>query len=286
MFGQQPLAVWSIAADYLVSDRYPKVRSVCNIGPWPNVRIVYGPGALMVLTMKVISCAFNYNDGLLKEEDLCESQKKNRRKGGLHRGQNKINARSGPELPLRVDSVFTLPSFVEACKDLCEISPILPQLLDELFNLMNEVENEDLNLAAAFWKCMNTAESGFLTFLLTLNQLCLRSCAECLQLMVKSTYHGNKIRAMGSYHGFHLRIARGNASIIITNLFGREENVGNWFAGRAAQTRVPDYQHDGELSAQRNETDAADFNRIQSSLMVFLRQMKQMDTYLYMQRVG
>nr|GEV71340.1 putative reverse transcriptase domain-containing protein [Tanacetum cinerariifolium] len=44
MFGQHPLAVWSIAADYLVSDRYPGVRSVCNIGPWPNVRTVYGPG--------------------------------------------------------------------------------------------------------------------------------------------------------------------------------------------------------------------------------------------------
>nr|GEU94574.1 25.3 kDa vesicle transport protein [Tanacetum cinerariifolium] len=44
MLGQHPLAVWSIAADYLVSDRYPGVRSVCNIGPWPNVRAVYGPG--------------------------------------------------------------------------------------------------------------------------------------------------------------------------------------------------------------------------------------------------
>nr|GEU65230.1 ribonuclease H-like domain-containing protein [Tanacetum cinerariifolium] len=43
MFGQQPLAVWSIAADYLVSDRYPGVQSVCNIGPWPNVRTVYRP---------------------------------------------------------------------------------------------------------------------------------------------------------------------------------------------------------------------------------------------------
>ena len=32
----------------------------------------------MVLTLKVISCAINYNDGLLKEEDLRESQKKNR----------------------------------------------------------------------------------------------------------------------------------------------------------------------------------------------------------------
>nr|GEY73370.1 hypothetical protein [Tanacetum cinerariifolium] len=43
MLGQHPLAVWSIAADYLVSDRYPGVQSVCNIGSWPNVRAVYGP---------------------------------------------------------------------------------------------------------------------------------------------------------------------------------------------------------------------------------------------------
>ncbi|XP_071938400.1 importin beta-like SAD2 isoform X2 [Coffea arabica] len=88
-----------------------------------------------------------------------------------------------PELPVRVDSVFALRSFVEACKDLDEIRPILPQLLDEFFKLMNEVENEDLvftletivdkfgeemapyalglcqNLAAAFWKCLNTAEA-------------------------------------------------------------------------------------------------------------------------------
>ncbi|CAI0476457.1 unnamed protein product [Linum tenue] len=35
-------------------------------------------GALMVLTLKVISCAMNYNDGLLKEDDLREAQKKNR----------------------------------------------------------------------------------------------------------------------------------------------------------------------------------------------------------------
>ncbi|KAL8105776.1 importin beta-like SAD2 [Apium graveolens] len=88
-----------------------------------------------------------------------------------------------PELPVRVDSVFALRSFVEACKDLNEIRPMLPQLLDEFFKLMNEIENEDLvftletivdkfgeemapyalglcqNLAAAFWKCMNTAEA-------------------------------------------------------------------------------------------------------------------------------
>ncbi|KAK4758553.1 hypothetical protein SAY87_019854 [Trapa incisa] len=35
-------------------------------------------GALMVLTLKVISCSINYNDGLIKEEDLREAQKKNR----------------------------------------------------------------------------------------------------------------------------------------------------------------------------------------------------------------
>nr|GLL47708.1 importin beta-like SAD2 homolog isoform X3 [Ipomoea trifida] len=87
------------------------------------------------------------------------------------------------ELRVRVDSVFALRTFVEACRYLNEIQPILPQLLDEFFKLMNEVENEDLvftletivdkfgeemapyalglcqNLAAAFWKCINTAES-------------------------------------------------------------------------------------------------------------------------------
>ncbi|XP_058084750.1 lysophospholipid acyltransferase 1-like [Magnolia sinica] len=37
-----------------------------------------GTGALMVLTLKVISCSINYNDGLLKEEGLRDAQKKNR----------------------------------------------------------------------------------------------------------------------------------------------------------------------------------------------------------------
>lgn len=32
----------------------------------------------MVLTLKVISCAINYNDGLVTEENLREAQKKNR----------------------------------------------------------------------------------------------------------------------------------------------------------------------------------------------------------------
>jgi hypothetical protein len=35
-------------------------------------------GALMVLVLKVISCAINYNDGILKEEGLRDAQKKNR----------------------------------------------------------------------------------------------------------------------------------------------------------------------------------------------------------------
>ncbi|KAJ3675691.1 hypothetical protein LUZ60_004733 [Juncus effusus] len=95
-----------------------------------------------------------------------------------------INGLRDPDLPVRVDSVFALRSFVEACKDLNEIRPMLPQLLDEFFKLMNEVENEDLvftletivdkfgeemapyalglcqNLAAAFWRCMDMSEAN------------------------------------------------------------------------------------------------------------------------------
>eukprot|EP00250_Pteridium_aquilinum_P010585 c19495_g1_i1 orf=322-3393(-) len=93
-----------------------------------------------------------------------------------------VAALKDPELPVRVDSVVALRSFVESCKDLNEIRPILPQLLDEFFKLMSEVENEDLvftletivdkfgeemapyalglcqNLAAAFWKCIRSSE--------------------------------------------------------------------------------------------------------------------------------
>ncbi|KAG5399673.1 hypothetical protein IGI04_014280 [Brassica rapa subsp. trilocularis] len=91
-----------------------------------------------------------------------------------------ISGMRDPELPVRVDSVFALRSFIDACKNLDEIRPVLPQLLDEFFKLMNEVENEDLaftletivykfgeeispyalglcqNLANAFWKCVDT----------------------------------------------------------------------------------------------------------------------------------
>ncbi|VAH31490.1 unnamed protein product [Triticum turgidum subsp. durum] len=86
-----------------------------------------------------------------------------------------ISGLRDPELPVRVDSVFALRSFVEACKDLDEIRPILPQLL------MGEVENEDLVFtletivdrfgeemapyalglcqSLAFWRCMASSEA-------------------------------------------------------------------------------------------------------------------------------
>jgi hypothetical protein len=94
-----------------------------------------------------------------------------------------VSGMRDPDLPVRVDSVFALRSFVDACKDLGELRPLLPQLLDEFFKLMHEVENEELvftletivdkfgeeiapyalglcqNLAAAFWKCMNTVNA-------------------------------------------------------------------------------------------------------------------------------
>ncbi|GJV40278.1 importin beta-like SAD2 [Tanacetum coccineum] len=44
--------------------------------------------------------------------------------------QSIIAGMCDPELPVRVDSVFALSAFVEACKDLSEIRKILPQLLD------------------------------------------------------------------------------------------------------------------------------------------------------------
>ncbi|KAK8960329.1 hypothetical protein KSP40_PGU015226 [Platanthera guangdongensis] len=94
-----------------------------------------------------------------------------------------VSGLKDPELPVRVDSIFALRPFVEACKDLDELRPMLPQLLDDFFKLMNEVENEDLvftletivdkfgeemapyaiglcqNLAAAFWRCLNASEA-------------------------------------------------------------------------------------------------------------------------------
>lgn len=95
---------------------------------------------------------------------------------------NVVSALKDPDLPVKVDAVVALGSFVEAADDIAQLRPILPELLDEFFKLMNEVESEDLvftletivekfgeeiapyalglttNLAAAFWKLC--AEDG------------------------------------------------------------------------------------------------------------------------------
>jgi len=87
-----------------------------------------------------------------------------------------VNALKDPELPVKVDATAALASFVEAAEDMSAFGAILPQILDEFFKLLNEVESEDLvftleaiveklgediapyavgltqNLVAAFWK--------------------------------------------------------------------------------------------------------------------------------------
>nr|GEX97349.1 hypothetical protein [Tanacetum cinerariifolium] len=104
------------------------------------------------------------------------------------------------------------------------------------------------------------------------------------------------LTAQSRFSGIHnkrLKDYRGACLNDNYRFVGREKNVGNWFAGRAAQTHVADYQYDGEASgmgqlvvpayhpgavlkfagiieivtAQCNETYAADFNQIQRSLM-------------------
>jgi hypothetical protein len=57
---------------------------------------------------------------------------------------NVVGALKDPDLPVKVDAVVALGSFVEASQDISQLRPILPQLLDEFFKLMNEVESEDL----------------------------------------------------------------------------------------------------------------------------------------------
>jgi len=80
------------------------------------------------------------------------------------------------ELPVRMDAVVAVRHFVDAMEDISPLKPILPQLLHQFFQLLNEVENEDLvmtletivekfgdeiapyavglceNLSVAFWK--------------------------------------------------------------------------------------------------------------------------------------
>lgn len=43
------------------------------------------------------------------------------------------------ELPARVEGVMALRSFVEELADAAPLKPVLPQLMDSIFKLMNEV---------------------------------------------------------------------------------------------------------------------------------------------------
>ena len=86
------------------------------------------------------------------------------------------------ELPVRVDAVVALRSFVEELADLEILKPLLPSLLNSVFGLMSEIDNEDLvftlesivekfgdeiaphaatlaaQLAGAFWKYTEATE--------------------------------------------------------------------------------------------------------------------------------
>ncbi|GIL84239.1 hypothetical protein Vretimale_15865 [Volvox reticuliferus] len=87
-----------------------------------------------------------------------------------------------PELPVRVDAVVSLRHFLEEMEDVQPVAPALPQLLNSIFGLMDQVDNEDLvftlevlvdkfgeevgpyavqmatQLAGAFWKYCAAAE--------------------------------------------------------------------------------------------------------------------------------
>ena len=95
-----------------------------------------------------------------------------------------ISSLNDRELPVRVDAVIALRYFVDAAEDINGLRTILPGLLNELFKLMAEVENEDLvftlealvekfgeemapyadglvqNLVAAFWRSLDTQDGG------------------------------------------------------------------------------------------------------------------------------
>ena len=94
-----------------------------------------------------------------------------------------VDAMRDPDLPVRVEAVVALGAFIHAAEDVSALKSILPQLLDDFFKLMNEVESEDVvytletiterfgediapfalgmtqNLAAAFWKVVQESES-------------------------------------------------------------------------------------------------------------------------------
>ena len=118
-----------------------------------------------------------------------------------------VNCLKDPDLPVKVDAIVSLGSFVETTDDISQIRPILPQLLDEFFALMNEVESEEMvftletivekfgeeiapyamgmtqNLVAAFWKLNGsqdqTDEDDFTGALASVG--CLRAIATILE---------------------------------------------------------------------------------------------------------
>ncbi|KAG1660790.1 hypothetical protein FOA52_011331 [Chlamydomonas sp. UWO 241] len=96
--------------------------------------------------------------------------------------QSVVGCLSDPELAVRVDAAVAIRLFVEEILDLGLLRPILPSLLSAIFQLMSEVDAEDLlatlesivekfdeeiapfalqmsqQLGAAFWKYVNTAD--------------------------------------------------------------------------------------------------------------------------------
>ena len=95
---------------------------------------------------------------------------------------NVCNCLKDPDLPVKVEAVCSLRAFIDHSEDLETLKPILPQLLDEFFKIMDQVESEDIvytletitekfgeeiapyalgmttNLAQAYWKCIKEAE--------------------------------------------------------------------------------------------------------------------------------
>lgn len=48
-----------------------------------------------------------------------------------------------PELPVRVDSVVSIRHIIDAAEDVDALKPVLPMLLNNIFQLMGEVRRED-----------------------------------------------------------------------------------------------------------------------------------------------
>ena len=55
-----------------------------------------------------------------------------------------VDAMRDADLPVRVEAVVALGAFIHAAEDVSALKSILPQLLDDFFKLMNEVESEDV----------------------------------------------------------------------------------------------------------------------------------------------